>query len=43
MEIGCHGDFTQIPSLRKKYKCHRKCELSQLGLCATNEVRKRGA
>jgi hypothetical protein len=43
MEIGCHGDFTQIPSLRKKYKCHRKCELGRLGLCATNEVRKRGA
>ena len=43
MELGRHGDFIQIPSLRKNYKCHRKSELGRLGLCASNEVRKRDA
>ena len=43
MELGRHGDFIQISSLRKNYKCHRKSELVRLGLRATSEVRKREA
>ena len=43
IELGRHGDFTKIPSLRKKYKCHRRSELVRLGHRAASEVRTRSA
>ena len=41
LELGRHADFSQIPSLRKKYKSHRRSELIRLGLCDEKLARKR--
>ena len=41
LELGRHADFSQIPSLRKKYKSHRRSELIRLGLCDEKVARKR--
>ena len=43
LELGRHADFSQIPSLRKKYKSHRRSELIRLGLCDELVSRKRGS
>ena len=43
IDLGRHGDFTKIPSLRKKYKSHRRSEHVRLGHRAASEVRTRGA
>jgi len=43
MELGRHADFSQIPSLRKKYKSHRRSELIRLGLCDEKVARKRNS
>ena len=42
-ELGRHADFSQIPSLRKKYKSHRRSELIRLGLCDEKVARKRSS
>ena len=41
--VGRHADFSQIPSLRKKYKSHRRSELIRLGLCDEQVARKRSS
>lgn len=41
LELCRHADFSQIPSLRKKYKSHRRSELIRLGLCDEQVARKR--
>ena len=43
LELGRHADFSQIPSLRNKYKSHRRSELIRLGLCDEKVARKRGS
>jgi hypothetical protein len=42
-EIGRDGDFDQIPSLRKKYKGHRRAELIRFGLASEEPKRDRAA
>ena len=42
-ELGRHADFSQIPSLRKKYKSHRRSELTRLGLCDDKVARNRSS
>ena len=41
LKIGREGDFTQIPSLCKVYKSHRRSELIRLGLASDAQVRRR--
>jgi hypothetical protein len=43
LELGRHADFSKIPSLRKKYKSHRRSELIRLGLCDEQVARKRSS
>jgi hypothetical protein len=40
-EIGRHGDFGSIPSLRRKYKSHRRAELVRFGLASEEPKRDR--
>jgi len=41
LELGRDGDFSKIPSLRKKYKSHRRAELIRLGTISEEKKRDR--
>jgi hypothetical protein len=42
-ELGPDGNFSLIPSLRRKYKSHRRAELVRFGLASEDKRRERGS